>query len=124
VKELTGGRGVDRVVEVDLAANGALLPQVVARDGWCVCYGSGKADVALPFGPMIMSGAAVRFFIVYELSDAARAEGLAQMTRWLEAGALRHAIGRVLPLSEVVAAHELVERGEVTGNVVLTTGAA
>jgi NADPH2:quinone reductase len=124
VKELTGGRGVDRVVEVDLAANGALLPQVVARDGWCVCYGSGKADVALPFGPMIMSGAAVRFFIVYELPDAARAEGLAQVTRWLEAGALQHAIGRVLPLSEVVAAHELVERGEVTGNVVLTTGAA
>ncbi len=124
VGELTGGRGVDRVVEVDLAANGALLPQVVARDGWCVCYGSGRPDVTLPFGPMIMSGAAVRFFIVYELSDAARAEGLAQMARWLEAGALKHAVGRVLPLPEVVTAHELVERGEVMGNVVLTTEVA
>jgi NADPH2:quinone reductase len=122
--ELTGGRGVDRVVEVDLAANATILPAIVARDGLCVCYGSGRPEVALPFGPMIMSGAAVRFFIVYELAEGPRAEGLAQVTRWLEAGALQHAVGRVLPLSEVVAAHETVERGEVTGNVVLRTGAA
>ncbi|CAH2599903.1 NADPH:quinone reductase [Rhodovastum atsumiense] len=119
VAMLTGGRGVDRVVEVDLAANAALLPQVVARDGCCVCYGSGRPEVALPFGPMILSGAAVRFFIVYELSPAARAEGLARLTHWLEEGRLQHAIGRVLPLSEIVTAHELVERGEVSGNVVL-----
>jgi NADPH2:quinone reductase len=46
------------------------------------------------------------------------------MTRWLEAGALQHAIGRVLPLPDVVSAHELVERGDVMGNVVLTMRAA
>jgi len=120
VRELTGGRGVDRVVEVDLAANAALLPQVIARDGICACYGSGKPEMSLAFGPMIMSGAAIRFFIVYELSDAARAEGVAQLTAWLEAGALKHGIGAVMPLSDIVAAHEAVERGAVTGNVVLT----
>jgi NADPH:quinone reductase-like Zn-dependent oxidoreductase len=119
VKALTGGRGVDRVVEVDLAANAALLPQVVARDGLCACYGSGRPEMSLGFGPMILSGAAIRFFIVYELSEAARAEGVAQVNAWLEAGALRHAIGAVLPLAEVAAAHEAVERGAVNGNVVL-----
>lgn len=119
VRDLTGGHGADRVVEVDLAANAALLPQVVARDGLCVCYGSGRPEVALPFFPMIMSGAAVRFFIVYELSPAARAEAEAQLTRWMEEGRLRHAIGQVLPLEDCAAAHELVERGGVIGNVVL-----
>ncbi len=124
VKELTGGHGVDRVVEVDLAANGALLPQIVAKDGLCVCYGSGKAEAALPFFPMILSGAAVRFFIVYGLPDAARAEGLATMTRWLEAGALQHAIGTVMPLEDCAEAHETVARGDVIGNVVLDCASA
>jgi NADPH:quinone reductase-like Zn-dependent oxidoreductase len=119
VRDLTGGRGVDRVVEVDLAANAALLPQIVARDGFCACYGSGKADMTLSFGPMILSGAAIRFFIVYELSDAARAQSVAQLTAWLEAGKLQHAIGQVMPLADIVAAHEAVEAGSVMGNVVL-----
>ncbi len=119
VKNLTGGRGVDRVVEVDLAANAALLPQVVARDGICACYGSGKAEVTLGFGPMILSGAAIRFFIVYELPAAARAEGVDQVNAWLAAGRLQHTIGRVLPLDRIVDAHEAVEQGAGMGNVVL-----
>jgi NADPH2:quinone reductase len=119
VQALTGGRGVDRVIEVDLAANAALLPNIIARDGLCVCYGSGRAEVALPFFPMILSGAAVRFFIVYELPDAARTEGLATLTRWMEAGQLRHALGQLLPLDRIAEAHEAVERGAVLGNVVL-----
>jgi NADPH2:quinone reductase len=120
VRALTGGRGVDRVVEVDLAANAALLPQVVARDGLCVCYGSGRPEVALPFFPMILSGAAVRFFIVYELCRAARAEGLAQLTRWLADGRLTHAVGAVLPLAAIAEAHDRVQAGGVLGNLVLT----
>jgi NADPH2:quinone reductase len=119
IRDMTGGRGVDRVVEVDLAANAALLPQIVTRDGFCACYGSGKADMTLSFGPMILSGAAIRFFIVYELSAQARAEGVAQLTAWLEAGRLQHAIGKVMPLADIVAAHEAVEAGSVMGNLVL-----
>lgn len=119
VKELTGGRGADRVVEVDLAGNAALLPQIVARDGFCACYGSNRAEMSLSFGPLILSGVGIRFFIVYELSPAARAQGVAQVNAWLATGALRHAIGQVMPLDEIVAAHEAVERGAVTGNVVL-----
>jgi NADPH:quinone reductase-like Zn-dependent oxidoreductase len=119
VHEITAGRGVDRVVEVDLAANATLLPQVVSRDGLCVCYGSGQADVSLPFGPMIMARAAVQFFIVYDLSPMSRRAGLAQLTRWLELGCLRHAIASILPLDRIADAHEMLERGAVTGNVVL-----
>jgi NADPH2:quinone reductase len=119
VKELTGGRGVDRVVEVDLAANAALLPKVVRQDGLCVCYGSGKPEMVLPFGPMILSGAAVRFFIVYELAEEARREGVAQLNRWMEEGKLSHAIGATLPLAEIAASHEAVEAGAVMGNLVL-----
>jgi NADPH2:quinone reductase len=68
---------------------------------------------------MILSGAAIRFFIVYELSREARAQGLSQLGHWLESGRLRHAVGAVLPLERIAEAHELVEQGAVMGNVVL-----
>jgi NADPH2:quinone reductase len=116
---LTGGRGADRVVEVDIAGNAALLPRVVARDGLCVVYGSNAPQACFEFGPMILSGAAVRFFIVYELSREARQRGIADLTRWMANGQLRHTIGATFPLDAVAEAHELVESGRIIGNVVV-----
>ena len=46
---LTGMRGVDAVIEVDLAANAELLPQVLAPNGVAAIYGSGAPEVAIPF---------------------------------------------------------------------------
>lgn len=120
VAEITGGRGVDRVVEVDIAGNAALLPQIVAQDGLCVAYGSNAAEATLAFGPMILRGAAIRFFIVYELSPSARAHGIRDLTRWMEDGRLQHAIGATLPLDRTIDAHEMLEQGKVVGNVVVT----
>ncbi len=119
VRAMTGGHGVDRVVEVDIAGNAALLPQIVAKDGLCVAYGSNAPQATFDFGPMILSGAAVRFFIVYELSAEARARGVADVNRWLTEGRLRHAIGATLPLARTAEAHELVEQGRVIGNVIV-----
>jgi NADPH2:quinone reductase len=84
-----------------------------------VAYGSNAPQASFEFGPMILSGAAVRFFIVYELAPAARERGIADLTRWLEQGRLRHAIGAKLPLERTIEAHELVEQGKVIGNVVV-----
>ncbi len=119
VRELTNGAGVDRVVEVDIAGNAAMLPRIVARDGLCVAYGSNAPEVSFAFGPMIMSGAAVRFFIAYELSRQARERGVSDLTRWLENGLLRHTIAARLPLERTAEAHELVEQGRVIGNVIV-----
>ena len=119
VREITRGHGVDRVVEVDIAGNAGLLPKIVAQDGLCVAYGSNAPQAAFEFGPMILSGAAVRFFIVYELSAAARERGVSDLTRWMAEGRLRHAIGATLPLERTVEAHELVEWGKVIGNVIV-----
>jgi NADPH:quinone reductase len=119
IREITRGHGVDRVVEVDIAGNAPLLPQIVAKDGLCVAYGSNASQAIFDFGPMILSGAAVRFFIVYDLAPAARARGIGDLTRWLEDGRLRHAVGATLPLEETIEAHELVEHGRVIGNVIV-----
>lgn len=118
--ELTGGRGVDRVVEVDLSSNIALLPKILATDGICVAYGSTEREVPVNFGAMLLGSHALRVFIVYELSAGPRAECEALLARFLAEGGLMHGVAATLPLSECAAAHELVQAGTVMGNVVLT----
>jgi NADPH2:quinone reductase len=119
VQALTDGRGVDRIVEVDIAGNAGLVPKIVAREGVCVVYGANTPQATFDFGPMIMSGAAVRFFIVYELSPEARKRGVDDLTCWLEEGRLQHTIAATLPLERTIEAHELVEQGKLIGNVVV-----
>jgi NADPH2:quinone reductase len=119
VREITGGRGVDRVVEVDIAANATLIPKIIAQDGLCAAYGSNAAQACFDFGPMILSGAAVRFFIVYELSKTARQRGVSDLTRWMEEGRVEHAVAMTMPLERTAEAHELLEQGREIGNIVL-----
>jgi NADPH2:quinone reductase len=120
VRELTDGHGIDRVVEVDIAGNASLLPKIVAPGGLCAAYGSNSPQATFDFGPMILSGAAVRFFIVYELPPKARIQGIQDLTRWMDEGRLQHAIGASLPLGQTIEAHERIEQGTVIGNVVVT----
>jgi NADPH2:quinone reductase len=119
VRAITDRRGVDRVIEVDIAANASLLPTIIAPGGLCVAYGSNAPQVTFDFGPMILSGAAVRFFIVYELPPDARAQAFYDLTRWMNETRLQHAIGATLTLDRTMEAHELVEQGKVIGNVVV-----
>ena len=56
---------------------------------------------------------------MYELSETARRRGITDLTRWLEDGRIKHAIGRKMPLERTAEAHELLEEGKVIGNIVL-----
>jgi NADPH2:quinone reductase len=123
VNEATGGAGVDRIVEVDFAANVAQDFAMVAPEGRIVVYGSGAPEIAVPFVPAILKNVRVTFFIVYHLSPADREAATRQLTAWLEAGALQHNIALRLPLQQIADAHEAVESGRVIGNVVLDTRA-
>ena len=92
VAALTGGRGVDRVVEVDIAGNDAVLPALLAPGGLVAVYGSNAAVAQIAFGPAILKGIAFRFFIVYELDAAQRATALGALNGWLERGLVRHTV--------------------------------
>jgi NADPH2:quinone reductase len=121
VKALTAGRGVDRIIELDMAVNGASNLEMLRESGECVVYGSSAPALQLPFFPLLAKNIQLRFFIVYHLSPADRARAVATLTRMLERGTLQHRIGARLPLADIVRAHERIERGEVTGNLVLQT---
>jgi NADPH:quinone reductase len=120
VRGATDGAGVDRVIEVDIAANAAIDMEVVRPDGMWVVYGSGARQFSLPFFPMISRNILVRFFIVYQLSAADRLRANAVLDDFLQRNLLQHNIAARLPLASIAQAHELVEAGSVVGNVVLS----
>lgn len=117
--EMTGGEGVDRVIEVDLAANLPAALGALRAEGDIVAYGSGALEIAVPFLPSVFKNIRYRFFIVYHLTPADRARAVAGLTRALEAGTLTHHLGPSFPLAGIAAAHEAVEAGAL-GNVVVT----
>ncbi len=119
VRDATQGEGVDRIVEVDVAANATTDLDLIRPGGACVVYGSGAAQFALPFFPLIVKNVTMHFFIVYNLGDADRERAVAALTGWLERGAVAHRIAARVPLERIAEAHEQVEQGAAVGNVVL-----
>ncbi len=119
VREATQGQGIDRIVEVDIAANATLDIELLRPGGEIVAYGSGAGQFQLPFFPLILKNLGLRFFIEYNLDDDDRARAETLLTRFLARGALQHQIAARLPLAQIADAHELIEQGRVVGNVVL-----
>lgn len=113
ITALTGGRGVDRVVEVDLGENLNLDLEVCAINATIASYSSTRVrEFPFPYYAIAPKGLNFRIVQGYCLPDAARAQAVADITDALQAGSLVHRIGAVFPLDEIVAAHEASERGD------------
>jgi len=122
VRSLTDGRGVEGIVEVDLSANAALLPDVLRPHGTVSIYGMSANETMLNTRWMLRSTATLRFFLVYDLDARDRAEAIGGISELMREGRLHHAVFRKLPLDRIAEAHELVESGRAMGNVVLEIG--
>src|SRR5207302_7552324 len=83
VKALTGGRGVDAVIEVDLTANAKLLPAVLRPHGVAVVYGTGAAEASIPASWLMVNSATLRLFLIYDISAADRAAVLDELVTLL-----------------------------------------
>jgi len=120
VMEMTSGAGVDRIVEVDFAANQAASLALIKPGGAIAAYASASAmEPVLQFYPFMFKNVSLEMLIVYRLDRATHARGEAQLTDWLEAGALSHAVVPGGPLANMATAHETVEAGQKLGTVVL-----
>jgi NADPH2:quinone reductase len=119
IQEATQEQGVDRIVEVDLAANLNMDIALLRPDGEVIVYGSGAPEIPVPFSAAIRKGVHLYFFIVYNLNTDVRQRAIADLTILLEENRLQHNIALRLPLAQIADAHDLVEGGRVIGNVVL-----
>lgn len=120
VMEITGGRGVGRIAEVDFGANLAATERILADCGTVVAYASAASRTPeLPFYPLMFRNIRLWMLIVYLLDDERRRAGEAALGRWLADGALSHAVAEHYALSATAAAHEAVEAGDRLGTVVI-----
>jgi NADPH2:quinone reductase len=118
VTEYTAKRGVDAVIEMDLAANAKLIPQVLRPKGSVIIYGT-SGDATLPSYFCLTQSIRLQFFLIYELDEAERIHALGVIDRALAGGMINRVAQPTYPLAEIAAAHEAVERGTI-GNVIVT----
>jgi NADPH:quinone reductase len=122
VKALTGNRGADAIIELDITANARLIPAVLRPRGTVVVYGVGGSEATIPASFCLQNAIALKFIFVYELTDAERTRAIADITRLLEAGRLINNVALSFALDDIVAAHQAVEQGRAMGNVVVKVG--
>jgi NADPH2:quinone reductase len=117
VKGLTGGRGVDVVVEHVGPATWDASMRCLARNGRLVtCGGTTGPKVSLTLPHLFIKNLQVLG------STMGPRTALPKIFERIHSGAYRPAVDRVLPLSQIGAAHAALEAREVTGKIVLIPG--
>lgn len=117
---LTGGVGVDRVVDVDFGGNLATSLAVVKTNGAIAAYASmGEPEPRLPFYALMSKNVTVRPVLLYTMPAEAKARAAEDIVALVERGRLAHQIGARFTLDEIVRAHEAQESGKVVGNIVI-----
>ena len=119
VNKLTKGRGVDRIIEVDLADNFATDIRMLADNGTIASYScSSNPHPVLPYYQLANLGATINFVQGFRIPPARRRRGEQALAELSDAGRLQIAIGQEFALNDIVAAHVRVETGGL-GNSVL-----
>ena len=121
VKDLTDGKGVELVVDMDFSMTSTWLSAaVLAPHGTLVGYGSNvAAELPVNFRSLLWNSLTLKFFLVYDLLPADREAALLQLDGLLRTKQLKHTLGNKFALADIARAHEVVEAGREIGNVVL-----
>jgi putative PIG3 family NAD(P)H quinone oxidoreductase len=124
VAELTGGEGVDVILDVMGAAYLERNLRALARDGRLVVIGlQGGLRAEVDLNTMLsrrlaLIATTLRSRPVEQKTEIAR-RAVDELWPGFAGGTLRPVIDRVLPLDEVVEAHRAMERGGIAGKIVL-----
>ena len=112
---------VDRVVEVNLAANLALDLGLSGPGTVVAVYAADTADPELPVRACMSANVVLRFVLLYGVPIAELLLGVREVSAALEAGALTELPVHRFPLEECAAAQDAVQAGAV-GKVLLDVG--
>ncbi|MEO1679570.1 MAG: NADPH:quinone reductase [Pseudomonadota bacterium] len=120
VLEATGGRGADRIVDVDFGANAGIDIAALADHGTVAAYSSSSDRMpVLDYYAFARKSARLDFVQGNLMTAAQRAGASASLGAFLAAGLLRPDIAANLPLDRTAEAHDMVEAGA-PGNVVVS----
>ncbi len=125
MKDATGGRGANVILDNMGASYLARNVGALARDGRLVTIGmQGGTKAELDMSALLRKNASVHATSLRGRPESEKAAICAQVERtvwpWIHAGVVVPVIDRVLPMSEAAEAHELLADSAVTGKIVLT----
>jgi NADPH:quinone reductase-like Zn-dependent oxidoreductase len=124
VLTLTCGRGVDRIVEVDLGANLPVDIGIVAPHAVIASYSSSRVrEPVLPYYLLAPNDVTIRFVQGMILADDTRRDGATLIGQLMLRGALKHPATHAFAFEACAAAHEALEGG-ITGKVIVRSPAA
>lgn len=120
VLDWSGGAGVDRIVEVDLAANMACDAACLAPQGIIASYSCSSDPMPpLTYYDFANLGAHLHFVQGFAIPRRDRSRGQAAVAALAQAGQLELPIGASFDLSQIAKAHDRVAEGGL-GNTVVT----
>lgn len=119
VKALTNGRGVDKIIEVDLGANLANDVDIVAPHAIIASYSSSRVrEPVLPYYKLAPNDVTIRFVQGMILTETCRSDASRLVAELMHRNTLRHPRTVAFEFNDCAAAHEAVERG-VVGKVIV-----
>jgi NADPH2:quinone reductase len=120
IRSETGGRGVDRIVEVDLGGNLPLLGGLMAQNGAVAYYATrGNSNPSLAVADLMRRNITIQGVFLPVSPIAARRQAQADITRWLTEAPRLHRVAGSFALAATSSAHEAVEAGGKRGTVVV-----
>ncbi|MBA4794048.1 NADPH:quinone reductase [Phenylobacterium sp.] len=120
VRELTGGQGVDHVVEVDFGGNVATSLACVRPNGSLAYYATkGDREPRIPAGALMGLNLRIQGVYLPVSPHEARRRAQDDITRWIGTGDRLLSVSATFPLEACAAAHEAVEAGDKAGTVVV-----
>src|SRR6267142_699834 len=109
--KMTGGRGVDVILEMLANVNLAADLKLLATNGRVIIIGN-RGEITINPRDLMLRRASARGFTLWAITPAEETEIHAGLIAGLENGTLRPVIGKELPLAEAARAHkEILEPG-------------
>lgn len=118
ILKVTGGRGIDVVLEMLANVNLATDLRLLAIRGRVIVIGN-RGEITINPRELMSRRASVRGFTLWAATDAESAEIHAAIAAGLENGTLRPIVGKELPLQDAPQAHQDVMAPGAFGKIVL-----
>ncbi|CAN0443658.1 unnamed protein product, partial [Discosporangium mesarthrocarpum] len=121
ILELTGGKGVSHISEVELGGNMEVTAKILRPGASVAAYASmATPEAAIPFYRFLRTGPSFHIVACFVPPRAEREATAAAIGRVVAEQGLRTHIAGTWPLGDIAAAHEAVEGGALRGNAVVT----
>lgn len=123
VLEITGGKGVDRIVEVELGGNFDTTVKILKTGAVIAAYASMAQPVTpFPFYPLLAMAPTLHVIGCFTMPEAFKQQSVADISRWMADGTLSSRVAAEFALEDIGAAHAMVEEGRQVGGVTVTLG--